>query len=423
MLLFNRMTRTIRRVFPGYFPLWLVLFALIGGFGWTQIAQQQYITAYRTQLQAAPAKWRAQFGQLANERQGGRTLYAVYQAMIARELHALNRPRMYTRLYLQTIGQTEPANDIPNFTNPAPFSNQSVQLPWNLPTRELANTMLELDIVVSQNLVPMHPARILLNERSFSESQQPADATYKKQLANDTRRFYEYGWYYLEHTLTTAWPTVFLAILITLFGWWPLVGQSRLTRSNDLLTMLGVPPRQQYWRSYWLSFFAGTASTLFIGGLFLLASIPIHGVGSWNYPIMVWHSASERDFVPLLQLMSAELVIFLANWGFYLAVAQLLRQFIRRPVLLGAANLGVILAAASVPNVWWSTLAYLRISEVAEHYAFLRMGAGNVGLTVLVLVVSSFLVLGLGWAVQEIQQRWQFSQRRTSDDHSVDSAS
>ncbi|MCI1783516.1 MAG: hypothetical protein LKI54_06725, partial [Schleiferilactobacillus harbinensis] len=69
MLLFNRMTRTIRRVFPGYFPLWLVLFALIGGFGWTQIAQQQYITAYRTQLQAAPAKWRAQFGQLANERQ------------------------------------------------------------------------------------------------------------------------------------------------------------------------------------------------------------------------------------------------------------------------------------------------------------------------------------------------------------------
>ena len=187
--------------------------------------------------------------------------------------------------------------------------------------------------------------------------------------------------------------------------------------------MLDVPPRQQYWRSYWLSFFAGTASTLFIGGLFLLASIPIHGVGSWNYPIMVWHSASERDFVPLLQLMSAELVIFLANWGFYLAVAQLLRQFIRRPVLLGAANLGVILAAASVPNVWWSPLAYLRISEVADHYAFLRMGAGNVGLTVLVLVVSSFLVLGLGWAVQEIQQRWQFSQRRTSDDHSVDSAS
>ena len=109
--------------------------------------------------------------------------------------------------------------------------------------------------------------------------------------------------------------TVFLAILITLFGWWPLVGQSRLTRSNDLLTMLGVPPRQQYWRSYWLSFFAGTASTLSIGGLFLLASIPIHGVGSWNYPIMVWHSASERDFVPLLQLMSVELVIFLANWG------------------------------------------------------------------------------------------------------------
>ncbi|WP_179395944.1 hypothetical protein [Lacticaseibacillus absianus] len=386
-----------RRFFPLWWPLILTVLALFGSLWVAEKQRQDYLTAYRAEIQTQVAKNRQSPAQ-------DKDSLARRQKLQREHTLSFSSPTTYLAAYLSTLkayGKTPAAmRSVDDTGHPiaavktpeavlrnAAFSDPNVG--------ELYSAMTELTLVQQNALVPMMPARLLANEHT-DESQTPLAILARYQSLS---RFYEYGWYQLQNLVEQDAGLILIAVLTIVFSLGFTFQRQAATKQNVLLQLTGVREERNLVTSFLLVAVSEVIAGLAVLGGFILSSYLINGPGSFNYPIQEWQHSYALTFVPLYRMLGRELLLLGLAMLLLTAVVFALTACFGKLIAAIGGSLVVMLLGLIAPTAWWSPFTYFHVHRIADRYALVDVPiTASSTPTVPQSLLTGCLVL-LGWTV------------------------
>lgn len=350
-----------RRFFPFWWPVIVLVGAAMAGLWNAEQQRQAYLQDYRASIRSDIGESSTRFPDPVR----------VQRLKVELRLSSAD-PRTYLDGYLSTIkvwrssgalvvkdeqGRPLRAVKTPN----AAERNGALDDPVG---SELQLSKKELTMVQQQDLQPMMPARLVTTERTATRSI-PFKAT---TLYRSATRFYEYGWYFLQHLIERGAGLVVVAVLVVLFSLAFAFQRAPKTRQNTLLQLSGVREETFAATSFGVAVLGEIVTLGVIVAGFIAASHLVNGAGSLRYPMVTWVSAHENGFMPLGQMLLQEGLLLVLIALFLTALVFLLAVTFGHLVIAVGGGIVALLLGSLAPIAWWSPFTYWRVHEIVDHF-------------------------------------------------------